>query len=183
MVLLESTKIPLGSEAPDFSLPGADGQIYSLQSFEDKKVLVVVFMCNHCPYVQAVWGRLVALQERFKNEGVQFVGINPNVANSDYDEETLEMMKQYAQDYKMNFPYLADEDQSVASAYNAQCTPDIYVYDSGRNLAYHGRIDDSWQDESAVTQKDLAYAIQDLIEGKKPSEAQKPSMGCSIKWV
>lgn len=183
MVLLESKNIELGSAAPDFSLPGADGQIYSLQSFEDKKVLVVVFMCNHCPYVQAIWGRLVALQERFKDEEVQFVGINPNVANPEYEEETLELMKQYAADYKMNFPYLADEDQSVAAAYGAQCTPDIYVYDSGRNLAYHGRVDDNWKDESAVTQEELAEAIEDLLEGKKPTEAQNPSMGCSIKWV
>ena len=183
MALVESTKVPLGSEAPDFSLPGADGQTYSLNDFEDKKVLVVVFMCNHCPYVQAIWGRLVALQERFKGEDVQFVGINPNVANPEYEEETLEMMKQYAEDYKMNFPYLADEDQSVAKAYKAQCTPDIYVYDSGRNLAYHGRVDDNWKDESAVTSEELAGAIENLLEGGIPDEAQNPSMGCSIKWV
>jgi peroxiredoxin len=183
MVLLESKKIAMGSPALDFSLPGVDGQIHTLRDFENAKILVVVFMCNHCPYVQAIWGRLVSLQRRFEDKSVQFVGINPNVANSEYEEETLENMKRYAEDYHMNFSYLADEDQSVAKEYGAQCTPDIYVYDSGRNLVYHGRLDDNWQNPDSVEKEELADAINNVIEGGEPFEVQNPSMGCSIKWV
>lgn len=171
MALLESIKIVSGTPASQFSLRGIDDKIYTLDSFKDAKVLVVVFMCNHCPYVQAIWGRLVSLQERFKADGVQFVGINPNVANKGYEEETFEMMKEYANRYKMNFPYLVDEDQSVAREYKAQCTPDIYVYDVELKLAYHGKIEE-----------ELAPAIESILKGESVEE-QKPSIGCSIKWV
>lgn len=138
-------------------------------------------MCNHCPYVQAVWGRLVELQHRYAEKGVQFVGINPN-KNPSYDEETLEKMAEYSQKYNMNFPYLMDETQDVARSYKAQCTPDIYVFDAERKLVYHGRIDDNWKDESMVTHEELDAAINALLDGKKPNLAQIPSMGCSIKW-
>lgn len=183
MALLESKQIAWGTPAPDFSLRGIDGHLYSLENFRDAKVLVVVFMCNHCPYVQAIWGRLVNLQERYWDKELRFVGINPNVANPEYEDETLEKMKIYARDYQMNFPYLVDEKQLVAAEYQAPCTPDIYVYDEERKLAYHGRIDDSWKDESAVTKEELALAIEALLTGERPSEKQNPSMGCSIKWV
>ncbi len=183
MVLLESKKIPMGTPSPDFSLVGIDGETYILDNFKNAKVLVVIFMCNHCPYVQAIWDRLVSLQTRFLEKLVQFVGINPNVPNSDYEEETLEAMKQYAQEYNMNFPYLADEDQSVAKEYGAQCTPDIFVYDSGRNLAYHGRLDDNWQNADLVEREDLSDAIENVLEGREPFQVQNPSMGCSIKWI
>ncbi len=179
MVLLESLNLPLGSPALDFSLKGVDETNYSLGDFSESKVLVIVFMCNHCPYVQAVWPRLVALQERFKE--VQFVGINPNL-NPAYPEETFEKMQEYYERYKMNFPYLQDETQQVALAYKAQCTPDIYVFDGARRLAYHGRIDDNWKDESAVTREELAEALEALLSGRPVSEHQNPTIGCSIKW-
>lgn len=182
MVLMESLKLSLGALASDFNLQGSDGKKYGLRDFATAKVLVIVFMCNHCPYVQAVWKRLVNLQAKYKEQGVQFVGINPN-KNPEYAEETLEKMAEYYQKYDMNFPYLMDEDQNVAKAYKAQCTPDIYVYDSERKLAYHGRIDDNWKDETMVTHQELDPAINDLLAGKKPNLAQIPSMGCSIKWV
>lgn len=181
MVLLESLKIKLGEPALPFNLKGIDDKIHSLETYSDKKVLVVVFMCNHCPYVQAVWSRLNKLQLEFADKGVQFVGINPNL-NPDYPDETFEKMKEYAQKFEMNFPYLQDDTQEVARAYKAQCTPDIYVYDEQRKLAYHGRIDDSWKDESKVTKRELAAALQNLVEGKNAPEMQNPSMGCSIKW-
>jgi peroxiredoxin len=181
MTLLESLNLPLGTGITDFDLEGSDGKRYSLRSFENAKVLVIVFMCNHCPYVQAVWKRLVDLQAKYADREVQFVGINPN-KNPEYEEETLEKMAEYSAKYSMNFPYLMDETQEVAKAYKAQCTPDIYVYDGARKLAYHGRIDDSWKDGSKVTKKELDEAISALLSGKNPSEQQYPSMGCSIKW-
>lgn len=181
MVLLESIKVPLGSEAPNFSLKNIDGKEYGLQDFSDKKIFVIVFMCNHCPYVQAIWPRLVKLQERFKDEGVQFIGINPNL-NPNYDEETFEKMHDYYVKYSMNFPYLQDDTQNVARAYEAQCTPDIFVYDEDLKLAYHGRVDDNWQDEKNVTHEELSEAIKALLRGEKLDSAQNPTMGCSIKW-
>lgn len=182
MVLLESLNLPFGQPAINFSLKGVDEKKYHLDSFCGAKVLVIVFMCNHCPYVQAVWGRLVALQERFKSWGVQFVGINSNI-NPNYPEDSFENMKKYYHEYKMNFPYLVDETQQVAKDYKAQCTPDIYVFDSERKLAYHGRIDDNWKDESKVTKQELAMAIEALLRGESPDAMQNPSMGCSIKWL
>lgn len=181
MVLMESLDLPLGTPAEKFSLMGTDDKKYTLKSFEGSKVLVVVFMCNHCPYVQAIWDRLVKLADRFKDDGVQFVGINPNF-HPEYKEETMEKMKTYYKKYKMNFPYLLDETQKVARSYNAQCTPDIYVYDKDQKLAYHGRIDDSWSDESEVKKEELADAISDLLSGKTPPVNPYPSIGCSIKW-
>lgn len=181
MVLLESLKVPLGEPAKDFSLAGVDDKTYSLADFVDAPVLVVVFMCNHCPYVQAVWERLVKLQARYLEMGVQFVGINPNL-NPEYPEENIDKMKEYAQRYQMNFPYLLDESQQVAREYKAQCTPDIYVYDAERRLAYHGRIDDNWKDQENVAREELSDTIQALLDGKRPPDEQYPSMGCSIKW-
>jgi len=171
----------MGEAAKDFNLLGCDVRRYSLESFKEAKVLVVIFMCNHCPYVQAVWKRLVDLQEKYK-EYVRFVGINPN-KNPEYPEETIEMMAEYYSKYGMNFPYLIDETQEVAMAYKAQCTPDIYVFDEERKLVYHGRIDDNWKDENAVTKKDLDEAISAILGGRNVPEPQYPSMGCSIKWV
>lgn len=181
MTLLESINISLGTLAPDFSLTGVGGKIYDLSDFSDAKILVVVFMCNHCPYVQAIWGRLVKLQEKYKDRGVQFVGINPN-KNPDYPEETIEHMEKYFAKYQMNFPYLIDETQEVAREYGAVCTPDIFVFDSERKLAYHGRVDDNWKDERGVTRNELEEALMALLKREKPSDIQNSSRGCSIKW-
>jgi peroxiredoxin len=182
MSLLESTRISMGESASEFFLKGSDGRQYGLSDFDDKEFLVIVFMCNHCPYVQAIWGRLVDLQEKYKDSSVQVVGINPNL-NPDYPEESLEKMGEYYDRYRMNFPYLQDADQSVARAYNAQCTPDIYVYDKARKLVYHGRLDDNWRDPSGVQSFELDDAISSFLNGKELSFEQKPSMGCSIKWI
>lgn len=173
----------MGEPAKGFELKGVDDGIYTLESFKEAKVLVIVFMCNHCPYVKAVWQRLINLQEKFKTLGVQFVGINANAANSNYGEDSFENMQKEFKERKMNFPYLIDADQKVSREYKAQCTPDIYVYDNERKLAYHGRIDDSWKDESRVTRNELAEAIETILRGEKVSALQHPSMGCSIKWI
>jgi peroxiredoxin len=182
MTLVESIKIKLGTPAVDFDLTGIDDEKHSLKDYKDAKVLVIAFICNHCPYAQAVWPRLVSLQEKFKDKGVQFVGINPN-KNPDYPVEDLPHMKEYAERFNMNFPYLLDEIQDIARAYKAQCTPDIYVFGPDRKLAYHGRVDDNWQHPEKVTRHELEEALSALIEGRPAAEEQFPSMGCSIKWL
>lgn len=183
MVLLESLKISMGEPAKTFKLKGVDEKIYTLDSFDDEKVLVMIFMCNHCPYVKAVWQRLIDLQDKFKDQGVQLIGINSNAANVDYEEDSFENMQKEFSERKMNFPYLIDTDQKVSRDYEAQCTPDIFVYDNERKLAYHGRIDDSWKDENKVTKHELSEAIESILKSNKVIEPQYPSMGCSIKWV
>lgn len=181
MALLYSQSIPFGNPAPSFSLPGIDGKTYSLASFASAKALVVIFMCNHCPYVQACWERLIALQQEFGARGVQFVGINAN-DEAQYPEDSFENMKKYAGERGHNFPYLRDATQEIAKAYGAVCTPDIFVYDERRGLAYHGRIDDNWKEPEKVTRRELAEALEAVLKGKKPDVNQNPSMGCSIKW-
>ncbi|MFH0896225.1 MAG: thioredoxin family protein [Bacteroidota bacterium] len=181
MVLLESTKVPIGTPAKDFSLTGTDDKQYSLADFKGAKALVVIFMCNHCPYVRAQWSRLTALQEKYRDAGVRFVGINSNF-NPDYPEDSYEKMKEYFVQYKMNFPYLQDPAQEVARLYGAKCTPDIFVYDAEQKLAYHGRIDDNWKDAEAAKKHELDEALVALVKGETPDLDQKPSMGCSIKW-
>ncbi|MBD3156948.1 redoxin domain-containing protein [Candidatus Peregrinibacteria bacterium] len=182
MVLLESTDVPLQSKAPSFDLPGIDGKQYTLDDFNDKKAIVIIFMCNHCPYVQGVIQRLIALQEKYKKDNVQFIGINANESEN-YPEDSMEKMKQYAKKWGLNFPYLRDKTQKVAKEYDAQCTPDIFVYNTENKLVYHGRIDDNWQEEENVTSHDLDNALNALINNKTPKEKQYPSMGCSIKWL
>ena len=179
MALLNSENIKLGSPAPDFNLKGIDGNNYLLESFSSSKVFVVMFICVHCPYVRAVEDRILALSRAYVGKGVQFVGICSNDP-TDYPEDRLEYIKKHAWEKDYNFPYLYDETQCVARNYGAVCTPDIFVYDSERKLAYHGRIDDNWKESEKVTRHDLKEAINALLAGKKPSENQFPSMGCSI---
>ena len=181
MALLKSINIPLGAKAIDFCLKGIDGRMCSLTDYDNKDILVIVFMCNHCPYVRAVDSRLVQLQKRFASQSVQFIGINPN-DDITYPDDNFENMVKRAEEKGYNFPYLKDDDQSVAKKYQAQCTPDIYVYDKKRELCYHGRIDDNWEQPDRVTSHDLSDAIEALIVGKSLPQDQYPSMGCSIKW-
>jgi len=181
MALKHSTMVPLGIPAVGFKLPGVDGKIYSLDSFLEKNVLIVIFMCNHCPYVKAVLQRLIDLQKETKAMGVQLVGINSNDAER-YPDDSLENMKKVAKEKGINFPYLFDGSQETAKAYGAVCTPDIYVYGAGRKLLYRGRIDDSWEREDKVTQRNLKAAIDYIVAGKDVPDEQVPSMGCSIKW-
>ncbi|MBI4178328.1 thioredoxin family protein [bacterium] len=197
MALMYSTSVPLGSGAIDFSLPGTDDRIYSLKSFKDADVLVVIFTCNHCPYAQAIWPRTIDLQARMAGRvsasgapsagvsdagrGVRLVGINPNDAKNYPDDHPKEMKKK-VKEWGINFPYLSDESQETARAYDAQCTPDLYVFDRDRKLRYHGRLDDNWQDPGKVKTRDLEDAVNALLAGRQPPEKQMPSMGCSIKW-
>ena len=181
MALLHSTKIPLGTLAHDFELPGVDGKTYTLSSFANQKILVLIFMCNHCPYVKAVLQRLIDLQNTFSGRGVQFIGVNSNDAIR-YPDDSFDNMKAVAQERGVSFPYLFDETQETAKVYGAVCTPDLYVYGEERKLLYRGRIDDNWEHPELVTRQDLKSALEDILAGRPVPNEQIPSMGCSIKW-
>jgi peroxiredoxin len=178
---VETPPPELGAPCPDFRLPGVDGQTHALRDFTSSPVLVVMFICNHCPYVKAVEDRLIRLRQEYGPRGVQFVGVCANDAEG-YPDDAFDKLQARWRERDYGFPYLHDEEQSVARAFGAVCTPDIFVYDGERRLAYRGRIDDSWKDESKVTRRELASALDALLAGKRPSPEQRPSMGCSIKW-
>jgi peroxiredoxin len=181
MALLESTMPPLGTPAHDFSLEGIDSKTHSLKSYSEKEIIVIIFMCNHCPYVKAVLKRIIALQNEFIDRGVQFIGINSNDATR-YPDDSLENMKIIAKENDFSFPYLIDPSQEVAKSYDAVCTPDLYVYGKNRKLVYRGRIDDNWEDSEKVTQQDLKLALENILSWEVITSKQIPSMGCSIKW-
>lgn len=179
MTLMESTMVPLGTACPDFTLPGVDGRLWSLRDFHCPALLVVV-MCNHCPYVQAIDDRLDALARAYAGR-CAVVGINANDAVT-HPDDSFAAMQARAQTKGYAFPYLWDEEQTVARALNAACTPDFFLYDSHRRLQYRGRLDDNWKDASRVTRQELQEAIEGVLAGREPLEVQQPSMGCSIKW-
>jgi peroxiredoxin len=178
---VESVDIPLGSALPSFELPDTNGTVFSSTRLKGPKGLLVIFTCNHCPYAKAVWPRTIALAQLAKGLGINTVAINPNI-HPDYPEDTPAVMKVKIKEWGIPFPYLIDESQEVARTYKAQCTPDIYLFDRSDCLAYHGRVDDNWQDEAKVTRQELREAIMKVAEGKQVSGKQHPSIGCSIKW-
>jgi peroxiredoxin len=178
---IETPPAILGAACPPFRLPAVDGKTYDLHDFDRSPVLVVMFICNHCPYVQAVEDRLIRLARELGPRGAAFVGICSNDAET-YPDDAFDKLAERWNRKGYGFPYLHDEDQEVAHAFDAVCTPDIYVYDSDRRLAYRGRIDDSWKDEGKVTRRELADAVEALLGGRRPVVEQRPSMGCSIKW-
>ncbi len=181
MATEHSTMVPLGTPASDFSLPGTNNKVYSLESFKDKKVLVVIFMCNHCPYVKAVLRRLINLQNECAERSVQLVGINVNDVKKQPDDSP-ENMKALAEKKQLPFPYLFDASQESAKAYDAVCTPDIYVYGEERKLLYRGRVDDNWQHPDEITRHDLKDALEAILTGQLVNDDQVSSLGCSIKW-
>jgi thiol-disulfide isomerase/thioredoxin len=140
-----------------------------------------MFICNHCPYVKAVEDRLIRLAREFEPRGVQFVAVCANDAEN-YPDDAFDKLAARWRERGYGFPYLHDEGQDVARAFGAVCTPDLFVFDRERRLAYRGRIDDSWKDESRVTRRELADALEALVAGRAPAREQRPSMGCSIKW-
>ncbi len=182
MAATSHSALGLGAKAPPFSLPATDGRTYALDDFADAKVLVVVFTCNHCPYAQACEDRLVRFHADYAARGVRLVAINPN-DDRNYPEDSFDAMKRRAKEKGFEFPYLRDESQEVARAYDAACTPDVFVFGPDRCLVYNGRIDDSWKDESRVTRRDLREVVDAVLAGRAPSLPEVvPSMGCSIKW-
>jgi peroxiredoxin len=181
MALLESIKVALGTKMPDFVLRDPDGREYKSGDLYGERGLLVVFTCNHCPYAQAVWPRVIRLANYARGMKVGVVAINPNI-NPEYPDDSPEMMKKMIQERRITFPYLVDDSQEVAMAFRAQCTPDIYLYNKDRALVYHGRIDDNWKDEDSVIREELKEAMNKMVSGLPNNEKQYPSMGCSIKW-
>lgn len=172
--------IALGAEAPQFDLPGVDGQSHSLDSYADAEVLVLVQSCNHCPYVQAWDGRLSEIARDYAGRGVRVVAVNSNDADS-YPEDSFEEMQKRAQEQGFEFEYLYDEPQAVARALESERTPEVFVYDRDRRLRYHGAIDDN-RDETAVSQQYLREALDALLAGQEPPLAETQPVGCTLKW-
>jgi len=182
MVATTSTMLPLGTSAPDFNLPYAEGNMVSIDDFKDAPALLVVFICNHCPYVKHILSNLVELIEEYQEKGVAVVGINSNDVDS-FPEDSPKMMAQKAKEAGFTFPYLYDQTQAVARAYMAACTPDFFLFDKQRKLVYRGQMDDSRPGNNIpVTGADLRTALDAVLEGKRMPARQKPSMGCNIKW-
>jgi peroxiredoxin len=182
MALTSSTMLALGTHAPGFRLPDTDGKLVSLADFKDAPALLVVFMCNHCPYVKHLRHDLARLSKEYQSKGVAVVGICSNDVSTHPDDSPALMAREKAT-IGYTFPYLHDETQEVARAYRAACTPDFYVFDKNRKLVYRGQMDASRPGNSvAVTGKDLRSALDAVLAGKPVSDDQRPSMGCNIKW-
>ena len=182
MVLLKSLmKLKTGDKAPDFSLKGIDGKTYSLSNFKNAKALLIIFMCNHCPYVKAKQQIIIDLQAKYKDKGLVVVGINSNESEN-YPEDNFEGMVETAKEKGYNFVYLHDETQEVAKAYGASCTPDPFLFDAKQKLVYHGRFDNALEPGQEATEFNMDEAISAILEGKKPKHDFLYSIGCSIKW-
>jgi peroxiredoxin len=181
MALTHTPDPEIGKACPDFTLPGIDGNTYSLDDFKTNKPLVVMFICNHCPYVKAIDDRLVELGNALNVRSISLVAICSNDAEN-YPEDSFEKIQEHAIEKNYNFPYLYDETQEIAKKFGAVCTPDFFVYDKNLKLAYRGRLDDSWKDASKVTKQELLDAVILLDDNKPLTEKQHPSMGCNIKW-
>jgi peroxiredoxin len=175
--------LALGTKAPEFALPDPSGKAWSLDDFAGAKALVVIFMCNHCPFVIHLRAGLAALAREYASKGVAVVGINSNDVAKHPDDSPAKMAEEIrVAGYE--FPYLFDESQGVAKAYEAACTPDFYVFDADRRLVYRGQFDDSRPNsEIPVTGADLRAALDAVLAGKPPLEPQTPSLGCNIKWT
>ena len=182
MVMTSSTMLPLGMSAPAFNLPDIRGDMVSLADFKESSALLVIFMCNHCPFVKHVLHVMVELIKEYQAKGVAVVGINSNdVAN--FPEDSPEKMAKVSKKAGFTFPYLFDQSQEVAKAYRAACTPDFFLFDKERKLVYRGQMDDSRPgSEIPVTGVDLIRAMDAVLAGRDISSDQKPSMGCNIKW-
>ena len=182
MVATASTMLALGTQAPDFKLPDTNGKIVSIMDFADKKAILVVFMCNHCPFVKHIIDKFVEIAREYQSKGVAVVGINSNDVDS-YPEDNPAKMAAVAKAKGFTFPYLYDGSQDVAKAYKAACTPDFFLFDSERKLVYRGQMDDSRPGNGKpITGADLKAAMDAVFAGKAVFGNQRPSMGCNIKW-
>lgn len=172
----------LGTTIPDFKLPDTEGNVVSPVDFASYKGLLIIFMCNHCPYVVHIREALAAFASRNEPRGLAVVGINANDAST-HPADSFEKMVEEAQAVGYTFPYLHDETQEIAKAFRAQCTPDLFLYDGGRRLVYRGQFDNSRPgNDIAVSGEDIQSAVDAVLEGRDVPHDQKPSVGCSIKW-
>lgn len=178
-----SNMLPLGTKAPEFNLPDTiSGKTISLEGIKGQNGTVVMFICNHCPFVLHVNEALVAIAKNYQEKGIGFVAISSNDVEN-YPQDGPDNMKVHAKKVGYPFPYLYDETQNIAKAYDAACTPDIYVFDAHEKLVYRGQLDDSRPGNSIpVTGKDLKHALDCLLKGEENKALQKPSIGCNIKW-
>lgn len=181
MALVASIHVDLGWQMPEIELSTTDGGTAALGSLAGSKGLLVAFTCNHCPYAIAVWPRLIRQATTLGEMGINTVAINPNI-HPDYPADSIPAMREKIAEWGIDFPYLADETQAAARAFEAQCTPDIYLFDGNGKLFYHGRIDDCWKDEAQVTRHELLSAAELMGAGENPPQPQHPTIGCSIKW-
>ena len=182
MVATTSIMLPLGTKAPDFSLPDTSGRIITRDSFKGAPALLVIFMCNHCPFVKHVQKVLAKLATEYQAKGVAVVGINANNA-AEYPDDSFAMMAEEVKKIGYTFPYLCDETQAVAKAYKAACTPDFFLFDKDQRLVYRGQMDDARPgNDIPVTGADVRAALDAVLQDKPVPMVQKPSMGCNIKW-
>jgi peroxiredoxin len=182
MVKTASTMLSLGTQAPSFSLPDADGRTVSSADFKNAPALLVMFMCNHCPFVKHVADELAKLGRDYQARGVAVVGINSNDAVA-HPDDSPEKMREEIKLRGYTFPYLVDADQKVAQAYQAACTPDFFLFDKSQKLVYRGQLDASRpKSEIPVTGSDLRAALDAVLAGKSPAAEQRASLGCNIKW-
>jgi peroxiredoxin len=183
MALTPSTMLELGTTAPGFHLPDTEGKVVALDDFAGAPAVLVMFICNHCPYVKHVRDELARLGRAYQERGVVVVGINANDASA-YPEDSPARMRQEKAEVGYTFPYLYDESQEVAKAYRAACTPDFFLFDRQRKLVYRGQLDDSRPGNAIpVTGKDLRAALDAVLSGRPVADQQRPSMGCNIKWT
>jgi len=181
MSLTESTMLPLGTEAPGFILPDTDGNKVALADLTDGEGLVVIFMCNHCPYVIHVQKELAMVAREYEARGIRFVGINSNDVEV-YQDDSPVKMREEKERIGYSFPYLFDESQEVAKAYRAACTPDIYLFDRDQRLVYRGQFDSSRPNSGTPTGENLIAAMDALLAEEPLPEEQIPGIGCNIKW-
>ncbi len=182
MSLTPSTMLPLGTPAPPFALPDTDGKTIALDDFSKAPALLVIFMCNHCPFVKYIADVLAELAGKYQEQGVAVVGINSNDAASFPDDAPAKMAEE-AKLRGYTFPYLFDETQEVAKAYRAACTPDFYVFNGDHKLVYRGQMDAARPgNDIAISGEDLRAALDAVLAGRPPTEQQTPSIGCNIKW-
>lgn len=182
MVRTASTMLPLGTEAPNFQLPDCSGRLVARDDFRGQRGLLVVFMCNHCPYVKHVAPELAKLADEYMARGIAVVGISSNDVAS-HPEDAPEQMQQEASAQGYHFPYLYDESQQVARDYRAACTPDFFLFDGDFKLVYRGQMDDTRPKQGTVPNgSDLRRALDALLGQQPIPEPQKPSIGCNIKW-
>jgi peroxiredoxin len=176
---LSSQKLVAGSLAPDFYLKGVDNKMYSLNDFKSKSLLII-FICNHCPYVKARIKDIINLQSKFNTEDLQVVGINSN--DPDYEGEGFDNMINFSKEYSLNFPYLIDETQKIAKEYGAVCTPDPFLFNADKKLIFHGKINDALELNSSPTYNTMEENIKKLLNDQRIEKEFDPSIGCSIKW-
>ena len=179
---VNSTMLAIGTTAPAFSLPSGDGTVHSLEDCVGPSGVLVAFICNHCPYVKHVFEELTRLGNDLPAQGVGMVGIMSNDIER-YPDDGPEKMIETARENGWTFPYLLDQDQSIAQRYNAACTPDFFLFDGECRLVYRGQLDDTRPDAGTPDGADLRKAVAALLSGEPPLEAQTPSLGCSIKWI